>query len=296
MKKTLLAIGLLFAMLFQTVALAVDVDAIEAYEWIEISGEYTELPDNNELFSGYVQQEIDKSIYGEISTFGTAAGDNLLERSEERRLYEFLKEEISKIADGTNASTYFTFDTKMIDFAWSKEELGLESLMDNGMVLEEATNALDIKIYGIINDSLNSVLLDCPYEAYWFDKNSGYGWGYDPRYDEDFVVVQTIRFRFCVSEDYMIDSNSSNALYTADLNKTQATANAVINAKAIVEKHKDKSDLEKLTSYKDEICQLVSYDYEEIENNAPYGNPWQLINVFDEDDTTNVVCEETYYE
>ena len=67
---------------------------------------------------------------------------------------------------------------------------------------------------------------------------------------------------------------------------------ALDNAGEIVERHRDKSDYDKLAAYRDEICRLVSYDYEAAESEATiFGDPWQMVYVFDLDPSTNVVCE-----
>lgn len=45
-------------------------------------------------------------------------------------------------------------------------------------------------------------------------------------------------------------------------------------------------------AYRQKICELVSYNSTAANNTpTPYGDPWQLIYVFDGDDSTNVVCE-----
>jgi replicative DNA helicase len=52
----------------------------------------------------------------------------------------------------------------------------------------------------------------------------------------------------------------------------------------------NESDYEKLQSYRNEICGLTDYNHAAVTDGAPYGNPWQLIWVFDGNSTTNVVC------
>ena len=58
-----------------------------------------------------------------------------------------------------------------------------------------------------------------------------------------------------------------------------------------MDKYQGRSDYEKLAAYCREICGLVSFDYAATANGVPYGDPWQLVNVFDGDPATNVVCE-----
>lgn len=46
-----------------------------------------------------------------------------------------------------------------------------------------------------------------------------------------------------------------------------------------------------MESYKEEICDLTSYNYDAVKPGVAYGDPWQMIYVFDGDESTNVVCE-----
>ena len=48
-----------------------------------------------------------------------------------------------------------------------------------------------------------------------------------------------------------------------------------------------------MLAFRDEICELVSYNAAAAGESYTdgYGDPWQLIYVFDGDDSTNVVCE-----
>ena len=48
----------------------------------------------------------------------------------------------------------------------------------------------------------------------------------------------------------------------------------------------------KRCAYKEYICAQTAYDHNAADDKTtPYGNPWQLISVFDGDSGTNVVCE-----
>ena len=61
-------------------------------------------------------------------------------------------------------------------------------------------------------------------------------------------------------------------------------------AQEIVTKYEGKTDLEKLQGYANEIALLNTYNTTAA-STRPYGDPWQLIYVFDGDSNTNVVCE-----
>ena len=80
--------------------------------------------------------------------------------------------------------------------------------------------------------------------------------------------------------------------FTADTARTSAAKRAAENATQVVAANTAKSDYEKLKAYLDYIKAAVSYNNEAANTNAtPYGDPWQLIYVFDGDKNTNVVCE-----
>ena len=58
----------------------------------------------------------------------------------------------------------------------------------------------------------------------------------------------------------------------------------------IVKEFQGYTETEKLYGYKEMICYLTSYN-DDVTEDDEYGDPWQLIYVFDGDDSTNVVCE-----
>ena len=97
-------------------------------------------------------------------------------------------------------------------------------------------------------------------------------------------TTSNMYLRFCVAEEY------SAGQYLVDTSIGQSVQSAVDNADAIVSEYSGLSDEEKLRAYKDEICVLVSYN-SSATGGASYGNPWQMIWVFDGDPGTNVVCE-----
>lgn len=70
----------------------------------------------------------------------------------------------------------------------------------------------------------------------------------------------------------------------------QLAKKAAANAKMIVNEFSSYTEPEKLLAYKEIICNLTSYN-EDVTDWDEYGDPWQLIYVFDGDDSTNVVCE-----
>ena len=213
-----------------------------------------------------------------------------------RKLYDALKEKIMLVAEGKLASTEFTFTMSQISdkLSYTLNELGYSSICDEAYEAYYRAIALD-------QDSLTTVILgallgDCSYELYWFDKTVGAGWTY-PRgyYDPNTGKIQmdpnkTLTIRMYVAKEY----SASNAIGTLTVNTSlgQAVQQAATNAKAIMEANRGKSDIEKLRAYKNKICELVEYNYSAADDDSmPYGNPWQLIWIFDGDPGTKVVCE-----
>ena len=202
--------------------------------------------------------------------------------------YQFLKTEITAVANGTKTSTVFVLSDPDGLLKWTKEDLGVSTIIANGAVTAEASNAFQEKFKQVLNLEriLNSLLADCPYELFWYNKIKGTSIATKQRITSSEMAVTDIIFKLSVSEDY------SSGEFTTNPTKIAMATAANNNAKAIVAKHASKSDWDKLKAYKDEICQLVSYNHAAADSSStPYGNPWQLISVFDNNTSTNVVCE-----
>lgn len=215
--------------------------------------DFGRLPDNDELLAGYLQ----KQMYGGISLYGTTAGDRL--DGIGKAIYDYLKLNIETVAAGGLDSTVFGFDLSV----FSDDDINI-------FIQDFNTN---------INKILNCLLTDCPYELYWFDKTQGYS-------ADNETVNTRLDFKFAVADAYKGEGE-----YAVDTAKTGAVTSAIANATEIVEENYGKSDLEKLNAYRAEICGLVSYDFEAAKGGIAYGDPWQLIYIFDNDPETNVVCE-----
>ena len=215
---------------------------------IWISGDELDIPDSDDLFSEYV----DRTFYDDtdISTFANPNyGRQSLTNAMDREVYDLLKEEITKIANGTRSNTQITLN---LNQSWTT--------LDNSW-----------------SQVVHALLVDLPYDFYWFDKTTSYGIsGY----------YNAPKFSFPVAKAY-----AGSGPYTADTKKTSAASNAAANAKAIVDKYSGASDYSKLCGYFSTICDLVEYDHDAVDNNRDYGDPWQIIYAFDGDPTTNIVCE-----
>ena len=254
------------------------------------------IPNNDELFALYAQNEFEREIYGDIATFGSAAINRFEDGSIIKNIYNEIVTKAKLIANGTETSSAISISSTTISsLRWTESELGTAIVID-GTMSPEAQAILKQKFSETINtEKLWSALLaDHPYEFYWFDKTIGIKTGYSISYaaahggNEAYAAISALTISFSVATDYR-----GAGEYVLNTAKTSATSSAINNAKSIVASNATKSDIDKLSTYKDKICELVSY------NNSAAGsssstvgiNPWQLIYVFDGDSATNVVCE-----
>ena len=224
-----------------------------------------EFPDNEEMFDYYVE-----SLFFPESMpclMGSAAGEKLT--GDTKIIYDAIVPIIKDIACGNREST-------QIGFGRSVTYGGESFNADYAMVFSDKS----------INTSalFRALLLDLPYEMYWSDKVTGCK--FKNFSNSSGRVHVTIRLE-------VADVFQGTTTYSVDSTKAKAASAAVSNANAIVENNETKSDFEKLVAYRDAICSMVSYDYEaasggsfSLDNRA-----WQLVNVFDGDDSTKVVCE-----
>lgn len=207
-----------------------------------------------------------------------------------KQIYDELKTKNKAIADGdANAgSSHITIDTSSMNISYTPHEVS-EGNYEVTNVRDANGDPIDL---GLI---VRALLSDCPYELYWFDKTTSYEMGMTPAKSITNPKIISVSFSFKVSKDYSV--NEALGTTSVDTEKTKAAADAVKNSAEVVSgilgKYSGQSTYERLKGYRDEICGLVSYDDHSADdaNKVPYGDPWQMISVFDNDPNTNVVCE-----
>ena len=226
-----------------------------------------------------------------------------------RAIYNKIAGYLPEIAAGERASTAFEINVDELGLektSWTAEELGLSSLFvldENGdpvldefgyaSVSGEALQAFEAELAYSLPVIVAALLADHPYELYWYEKTEKTG-------SEDYGVTiehnsETGEYRLSIVDSFTITfpvaGEYSAGEYMVDTAIGQAVQTSVENANEIVEQYSGEEDYDKLIGYKDEICSLVSYYDAAAAGEVSYGNPWQLIWVFDEDPGTNVVCE-----
>ncbi len=284
---SLVLIALVFSYAFADSDDAKDVQNyfLEDNEITYIPGD--DFPESDELFAGYVERE----FYGESSVAAFSSRGSAVLNSTEYAIYEKLKANIAQVAAGMQSSTQWTFTASDLDGAklsWTYVELGL----DQGASVDEIKSAAKEVFNSEVSLSslINVLSADCPYDMYWFDKTAGMGMSWSMTYSPGYSVsITQLSIGMYVSADY--SSSGTQGTLLTNTEKTSATTKAVSNAKNIVSQHENENSSTKLTSYKTEICNLASYNYDAASDSVSYGDPWQLIYVFDNDSSTNVVCE-----
>ena len=205
-------------------------------------------------------------------------------------VYNEVKPMVKQVADGTRDSTIFEIPGT---WAKTKSDWGITgAVISAGKLTAEASDAIEAAFN--LDALMQRMLSEMPYELYWFDKTEGIGMSYGVSLSGEILTVKNLKLSMYISQAYA-KINEGGATYdplTADTAKTSAAKRAAENATHVVAANTAKSDHEKLKAYLDYIKDAVSYNKEAANNSAtPYGDPWQIIYVFDNDPSTNVVCE-----
>ena len=201
-----------------------------------------------------------------------------------------LKGKIRKVAAGELASTQFSF-TKT--WTKTKAEWGIASddpVISGSALTSTAEEAIKAKLG--LDALMRKQLLEMPYELYWYNKIEGISMRYGISASGNEVTVYNPTISMNVSQDYAKFVNeTSYDPFEADTTKTKAVAGTPEKAQAVVNAHAGKTDYQKLVSYREYIKDAVDYDHDAAADGYPYGNPWQLIYVFNGKPDTKVVCE-----
>ena len=225
-------------------------------------------------------------------------------------VYGILKDKVAAVAAGSVSSSVFTISVEELNLeknSWTAEELGLETLVTEDAdgkktYTAEAMAAVNAQLGFELRRVVNSLQSACPYEMYWYDKTVGTALkSYSFAGNADRIrIAGSMVFTFAVIASYSdgtyvditnADGSLTRYLCGVDGSQGERISKAVANAAAIVAQFEGCSDLEKLKGYRTRICDAVSYDDAALNNGSAYGDPWQIISVFDEDPFTNVVCE-----
>ena len=255
--------------------------------------------DSDTLFAGYVNRQFgieDENSAPSTKKRGAPAriGDQL--KGNDKAVYDTVLAAVQDILAGVRTNTTIEVYNTSIDY--TLEELGYTEFSQEAVdfaaacELEKASFDLSKVVHALLNDY--------PYEMFWYDKATGASNSSVPTAwtlsSKGVVVGIRIQVVVTISFSVLKDYSASGKSGTYELGDVMTSINsAVANAQAVVRDAASLSDIEKLTAYKDTICDYTSYNSAAAAAggsiNFGSGNPWQLIWVFDGNPNTNVVCE-----
>lgn len=229
--------------------------------------------DNDYLAEQYIMQQMSMGISASYSGYDYLSGLT----DPELDAYNSIYPQICAIAAGTDEDMSTEF---VMQITLTASDLGLDNLNDGNAVRDAVRSYA-----GNMSHNLVKTLLEtCPYELYWFDKTAGSPYGYSLSVSS--VVNLTYYLKLSVAERYQDGSE-----FKVSRVYGQSASSAAANACAIIYDNAGLDDYDKLVAYRDAICSLVDYNYDALGPGVPYGDPWQIIWVFDGDSSTKVVCE-----
>ena len=274
-------------------------DSLEEIDFSEyaITETYDFEDANTVTFEDYINYQVDLAQEYTIPAYDASsfAGNKLSDVN--KKVYNKYKDIAIKIANGDldNSLCYFTPQELGVDAAYTLSELGC-----TGFSTKEERNAvadalkkktgMDQFNLGLVS---NVVRTDCPYERYWMGLSSTFS-PFSIRYrtnangETEFYYVGEAVFYIVVNSDY----EGNKGFTSVNTAKTKSVKETISRVNGILAEAKTKTDREKIDYYKDQICSLTEYNYGALNlSTDEYGNPWQLVYVFDGNPDSNVVCE-----
>ena len=252
------------------------------------------LPDSTDLAEGYINQQFNGGAAAvprlkarRITQGSKLTGVNLT-------AYQLILEAVTEIAAGGRTSTELQLSRDALGISlkyYYAADLSVTNVIGpDGQPTAEAKAAMNRIIGFNIKTVMDALTADYPYEFYWFDKTKGYvhsSCSYGTSASGDFICFPKVyNLRMSVAPAYAYESER----YIINTEETGRAKQAAENAGNIIASEASLEDREKLSAYKDIICELTSYD-KTVSASGTYGDPWQMVYVFDNDPETNVVCE-----
>ncbi len=266
-------------------------------EEISLSFEDTSTEDELILLEEYISNEVDKS-QTPVFYSSTFAGSKLTGIN--KKIYDKAKIAIAEVANGERKETTITipFGDLGCSGLFTAQELGVSEIIAGGEISQNDKDALD-NFTGMASLDLeavyNALCADCPYERYWMGLSTSVsGYSYTAAFSGGqwrIGYAGELVYGISVSADYVGEYD-----FTVNTSKTKAVNSAIDTINSILDTAENKTDDEKISYFRDTICDLNSYNYEVLswtpqETIDNYGDPWQLVYVFDGDPDTKTVCE-----
>ena len=227
----------------------------------------------------------------------SAASRGSLLTGNDKKVYDYISDLILSVSSGKCSDTTIDITRAMLfgkDISFfTAKDLGVSSIMSGYGMASDAQKAFEKKIMVNLDLVVNALLADFPYDLFWYDKTVGYTYSINSyNYDSDKIYLPDNVYSISLYVASAYSKTGKTGTTAADTKLISAAAKATANAAKIVSEASGKNDYEKLLYYGQKICDLVTYNSAAVSSGSTaYGDPWQLIYVFDGDKNTNVVCE-----
>lgn len=256
---------------------------------------------NDSLFKQYVEQRFNEVLpgYRPEARSQTRSGYDRLSKYD-AKFYEALATRIKTVASGQQKNTWFSIPVSEVYPGcgpYTADQLGVSALAYTQEVQDRVNELFSIDYMSLVL----ALLDDMPLELFWFDKTNSFNISTCPTYsiaNGKLTLTGTMGVNMNVAKDYAASGTEGTHVVRDDLSKVTT---AITNAQNIVSQTTDIASQHSLTSkdileyYMLQICNMVDYDFDapgsDTQSGKPYGDPWQLIDVFDGDAGTKVVCE-----
>ncbi len=214
------------------------------------------------------------------------------------QIYNLIKPKIKQVAAGQLSSTVFEIDIGSIadGFRYTLEQLQevnpkiVSIRTESGDIAAGVMDAYFLLAGFDIRTVADALIANLSYDLYWFNKSYSFG-----RYiytDGTISVFKNRHMTVTLHVAPEFSSDHADRSTSFDTSLAASITTAAETAQGIVSQHSEETDFQKLHSYKEAICGLTSYNSAAAgDSGVPYGNPWQLVWVFDGDPETKVVCE-----
>lgn len=221
------------------------------------------------------------AVPAQAAAVSDTAGVNLTRM--EQKIYKALEDAILAVTAGNGTSTEVNVPITRQDATWTAQELGLSKIDNNNV--EDPLN-------DVIGKSMDKVFrclkVNRPFEMFWVNNN--YNWTWWQEHTDSQAWLTSLTCSIDVIESYRGGSKT-----TVDPAKIAQAKSVAKTAESIVAANAGKSNYEKLAAYRDEICARNTYNNDAnnalLKDEYAYGDPWQLVYIFDGDPSTNALCE-----
>ena len=264
-----------------------------------------DVADSDDLLMDYFNKEVAGDLGSDAAKSTFRKAPNKTRRANlgeiEGNIYDVLLSEIdamiSNVESGQAIEAVFTIDPEqMLGKTFSKSTI---NTVDGPVEIYNVPSE-DFDAFQSFDSSaiLNALLFDQPYKLFWFDKTKGIEtkmpqvsyYNLDGGSVKGFEELPVNEFYFYVSSDYSASGDAGT--YELDSTKlARVNLAADYAADIIANAASQGSPVDILNYFRTEICRMTDYDRVAADTNQAYGDPWQMINVFDNDAATKVVCE-----